>query len=123
MLNVWPDSSLRTRERVQKERYGMKDIAREILIQAGLTGVKQIFGNFHDGSSGYCALGVLGYDNGDYLNHALLDQKYGLIAPAFCPECGILAGMEFELIAHLNDSHEFDFLTIARKMPVSEEGG
>ena len=107
----------------------MKQIAQEALIEAALKGVVQAFG----GPGGrlaknpqphepQCALQVI--------NKALERprdwrgmwlQRAGLQEPMAngCPECGALAGnTAWRIVGHLNDTHRFDLLTIATKMPV-----
>lgn len=95
----------------------MNDLARETLIQAGLTNVPQAFGYFRDGKA-KCALGVLGF--GEFMfNPQFRDlcERYDLDVEQEikCLECSVSCN-EFSLLMHYNDSHHFDFLTIARKM-------
>ena len=99
----------------------MNDRAREALIAAALSGVKQIKGRVHDGQGGHCALGVL---------HLAVHGGNELLALKCHPTlCGFEHfGAFFELdqceqteIIQRNDTDGWDFLTIARKIGVPEE--
>lgn len=96
------------------------------LVKAGLDGVPQAFGKIMDGEK-RCAFGVLGDSLGVPLttNTSISDREmdpvfdeYDISAgsPRQCPECGEELTSECSLIIHLNDTHKFDFLTIARKL-------
>lgn len=88
--------------------------AAEKLVQAALTGVRQITEGYADDDGGRCAAGVLGY-RAEKFDEAL-DAEYALGGPCLCPACGSELSCERALIIHLNDTHEWDFLTIARKL-------
>jgi hypothetical protein len=86
----------------------MNDRAREVLVQAALSGVRQIKGRASDGRGGYCAVGVLKLyhrDKTQYWTHAydISDEEWGEIIRA-------------------NDNLGWDFITIARKVGVKDEG-
>lgn len=97
----------------------MNDQGREALVQAALRGVRQIRAKFADEHGGRCALGVLADAAG--LNPLVepwsdTERAYGLdLTKQPCALCGFM-GTESQTIAHLNDIHELDFLTIARKV-------
>lgn len=86
----------------------MNDRAREALVAAALSGVKQIKGAFADDDGGRCALGVL-IDAWQKDNALPIDEW-----------AEISAG-DAKLIQDANDILEWDFLTIARKIGVKEE--
>lgn len=98
----------------------MNDLAREKLIQAQMSGVKQIYLKLNYGD-GRCALGALGFRSDQTKEECIaLSKTYDLKSyNGFrrCEECGYPAVSEKSLITHLNDFHHYDFLTIARKMP------
>jgi hypothetical protein len=105
----------------------MNERGAEVLEAAAMKGTKQIKGRRSDGLDGYCALGIL-----DAARTRNVRQEFGLTTPVSgCPECGAMVhpgpynpGMpiadEDSLIAHLNNDHDWDFLTIARKLGPSE---
>ena len=99
----------------------MNELARQKLIEAALSGVRQIKGNYTDGRGGFCAMGVLGWADPDKnaIDHVvMMSEQYGLIAYADCPfECGKSRMAQRDLVIHLNDDHDLDFLGIAHKMP------
>ena len=98
----------------------MNEQAREALVSASLQGVRQIRGIFWNGKGGYCALGVLAKSLG--LEGSRIEPWYKTEHGAElsqerlqCPACNFM-GVESLVISHMNDDHEFDFLTIARKL-------
>ena len=92
----------------------MNERAVEVLVKAAMDGVRQIRGEMTDPDGGRCALGALGFTNTSSFAIALM---YGMsFAPMMCPECSVAFSDEIGLIAHLNDFHGWDFLTIARKL-------
>ena len=96
----------------------MNEAAREKLIRAQMAGVEQVKGRLGEGKA-LCAIGVLlNWENWRMAHWKDLETRWGVsFSQAVpCPECGERR-REANLIAHLNDEHEFDFLTIARKMP------
>lgn len=102
----------------------MNDVARNKLVQAQLDGVNQIRYHYSK-SDGKCAMGVLGFRvNDNVVQRSQLFKEYGFnfddvgYMKLSCPgECGKRFTLEADLVVHLNDDHEWDFLTIARKMP------
>ena len=99
----------------------MNDRAREALVAAGLKGVRQIKGALYDPRGGRCAMGVI--QEAGAWDVSLRRPLDG------CPECGAKhqtyhASMpirtEEDLIIHLNNDHGWDFLTIARKVDVTD---
>ena len=104
----------------------MNTKAREALVAAALSGRPQIRGRYHrEDGLGDCALGILHELDPSHTllicgveNHAAI----GLTdTPVKCPVEGCQRRLrEVGLVAHLNDEHEWDFLTIARKFPGGE---
>jgi len=98
----------------------------DALIQAGLRGDKQVEGAFvRDG--GACAVGTmmlaLGFggmfgiaDLDDAVYALASEYEIDLLKPVTCPECHQSVGSELCRIAHMNDKHHWDFITIARKL-------
>ena len=101
----------------------MNERAREVLVKAALDGVKQVRGSYVTGTA-MCALGVLAHalcGNADVVQvgEQEFSEATGIsfaISAQECPACGKVRSSEFALIYHLNDEHELDFLTIARKV-------
>jgi hypothetical protein len=101
----------------------VNELGREKLVAAALKGVKQIKGDYYrDG--GFCAMGVLGVDNpNDARDEFAVCDEYGIDYRAVgrvCEVCQERVGTELCLIIHLNDYHDMDFLTIARKVGTNE---
>ena len=97
----------------------MNDKAREALVAAALTGVKQIKNRLDDGKTGRCAMGVLYESVGLDLHWNLFDKDmYGKIMRAR-RKLG-LTGMECLEIMDANDNLGWDFLTIARKIGTND---
>ena len=106
----------------------MNQEARNKLVEAELSGVKQIKGSFTS-RNGQCALGVLGCS--ELGNNSQVYVRYQLTQRA--PNCPFLGtDLEIEschksrhseagLVIHLNDGHGLSFLDIARKFPESTE--
>ena len=97
----------------------MNGKAADVLRQAQMDGVPQIKG--HYGSSlttGVCGLGALGFrDDTSPLETRRLIREYGLEPAGDCPQCNRrFFHNQADLIAHLNDDHGFDFITIANKL-------
>ena len=103
----------------------MNELARQKLIEAALSGVRQIKGRYHDDDGGRCAMGVLGVRSSEIGQQSNVDQvckTYGVGIHSDderlpCPGCGRMYVAEIVLIIHLNDDHDLDFLEIAHKMP------
>lgn len=92
----------------------MNDLARETLVKAAMTGVRQIRGQLYEWDGGFCAVGVLLHALGDMgstymtwasplLHTKLLHTKYDI------------SKKEYFEIVRANDDLRWDFLTIARK--------
>lgn len=106
----------------------MEERAREALVAAALAGRPQITGLFHS-PKGDCAIGILhdlveGHKREACasldvpLDELSLTMGLGQYNRTCLVEgCNHFFSYETALIAHLNDSHGWDFLTIARKMP------
>ena len=105
----------------------MNQRAVDALVGAAMRGVPQIKDKFGDDAGGRCVMGVL-LDSAGMLEQTgrlraectIYDimGMFGLSYDAVeCPECGVEchAG-EDDLLMHLNDTHEWDFLSIARKL-------
>jgi len=95
----------------------------EALVAAAMRGQPQGHGAYIT-AEGLCAFGVLAQALG-WSTTAEIDRSFVLLArayeidmqqPRICPECGKETSSEGILIVHLNDSHQFDWLTIARKL-------
>ena len=105
--------------------------AYDLLVAAALRGQKQAYGQYEDEDGGLCALGVLGWRRAmpassleEEMQFArACAQRVGLYRSPLtaCPECASTRTTETNLLIHLNDDHKFDFLTIANKMPITEE--
>jgi len=107
------------------------DDAKELLVAATLRGHPQRFFGMHSTPliSGDCAAGVLHLSLHETQEQALACQDpfyevikaFQLDQPSVCPLCSSIGfSTTFNLgnlIVHLNDTHGFDFLTIARKLP------
>lgn len=92
----------------------MNGKAVEVLVGAAMRGEKQAFGAFRVGDA-ICAYEALRRAPRPRYAHtgtffALSKERCA------CPECGIVQYNEQSLIFHLNDNHQCDFLTIARKL-------
>jgi hypothetical protein len=97
----------------------------DALIDAGMTGVRQLRNRGTDNAGGYCAAALL------YVRGLLGELEKTEIAQ--CPECaatrytdggqpGVRLRNEMNLIVHLNNDHEWDFISIARKLgPKSDD--
>lgn len=94
----------------------------DALVAAALSGQRQIRGKLSD-TTGLCALGVL-YDTlyprnmrgGLEANEDDVVSSFELSREASkCPDCEAIL-TEASMLVHLNDVHEWDFLTIARKL-------
>lgn len=106
----------------------MNTKARKALVAAALSGRPQIRGAFHRRGLGLgdCAVGIL--HELDPLHDELwccvsIPSVIGLsTATTTCPVegCPYQDG-ETELVIHLNDTHLWDFLTIARKFPEEKD--
>lgn len=99
----------------------MNGKAADMLRKAQMDGVPQIKG--HYGSSlttGVCGLGALGFREEISVRQTrALMKKYSLdghAGHAVCPECGCGFSNQASVIAHMNDNHGFDFITIANKL-------
>ena len=93
----------------------MNDRAREALVQAALTGVKQIKHRLDDGKTGRCAMGVL-------------YEAAGFNLDTLCYEDTLKARRKLSLktsdileIMDANDNKGWDFLQIARKIGTNDE--
>lgn len=112
----------------------MNQEARDKLVEAELSGVKQIRGALVT-KDGKCALGVLGV-NEDASNIQQIRDLYGLNGLAkrcpfygtenerpacfyYSPASRFEVLVESSLVIHLNDVHHLSFLDIARKFPES----
>ena len=95
----------------------MNERARNALISASMAGVKQIKGSLRDTEGGMCALGVMREAAGVNFSIILNWNEY-----CYLLKWAEMDGEEFDLIAEANDILEWDFLTIARKIGVKEEG-
>lgn len=103
----------------------------EVLVQAAMRGVKQIKNHLSDGQGGMCANGVLisALGRGQLTNPdqwRKYQQEYGISLetdPRTCQLCYRDFQSEAGHIAHLNDYHDMDFLTIARKLGGSNDLG
>lgn len=111
----------------------LNDLGRQILVDAALKGRHQIYSKLHSGT-GSCALGQFHLAKHDYDEmKAIMCQslqcvfnayeEVGLVGKEQCCVCTIcennenpLLFNEKDLILHLNDVHQLDFLTIARKV-------
>lgn len=120
----------------------MNERGREALVQAALSGRRQIFGEFHEYQpDGDCAVGVLHRALGRWhWWHPIhwfqpvpflaclkkIDRVFGLAQTgAVCERCqspGKSWWSEMNLLLHLNDGHRADFLEIARKAPEAQPG-
>ena len=94
----------------------MDQRAIDALVAAGLNNRPQVFGTLHRGE-GACALGVI-------LAAEVREERWWTVEPRWaswsdpqvsCPHCEQY-GTEAWLIVHCNDVHQWDFLTIARKL-------
>mgnify|MGYP001583116183 CR=1 FL=1 len=108
----------------------MNQEARDKLVEAELSGVKQIRGAFSN-INGKCALGVLGFGLEGYSVTELI-KRYGFLTTSLvtCPFLHTslqvaswcsnrMSGTQ--LVVNFNDDHGFSFLDIARKFPESLE--
>ena len=102
----------------------MNQQARDVLRQAWLDGVPQIFNRRSDSKGGYCVAGVL-WD----LYHV---SWHNYKEVSSCPVCGTtkytnagipnhLLRTEVDLLVHYNNDHKFDFGKIAEIMPQDNE--
>lgn len=95
----------------------MNEKAIAALVDAAMRGVRQIRYRLNDNQGGFCAVGVISAANAQW--SGMYDKRFH-----GCPFCGILNDAYYKmpihseavLIIHLNNDHEWDFLTIARKM-------
>ena len=95
----------------------MNEEAREALVAAEMRGQRQIKDRFNSGD-GLCALGVLGWREGQAFLDDFLKPHWGFSSNRLqCPFCERVVLEETRLVAHFNDDHDFSFLDIARKMP------
>ena len=96
----------------------MNDRAREALVAAALNGTPQIRGALRDQKDGRCALGVLCEAAGFFMPAGvnIIDTEDILESWA---ECSLQEATE---IVRANDALRWDFLTIARKIGVKDEG-
>lgn len=99
-----------------------------VLVDAAMRGQKQVRGMFYDGQGGMCASAVLSEalnrragvgESWSWDSLAVITEAYDLTGWRKCPECGDKMH-DLNLVAHLNDAHSADFLTIARKMASPE---
>ena len=97
----------------------MNERGRQVLIDAAMTGVRQIKYRLTDETGGFCALGILYYA----LKWAAdPTEDFDLGGKVSACSCGAQClRNEADLMVHYNNDHGFDFLTIANKMPVTEE--
>ena len=90
----------------------MNDLAREVLVRAGMDRVSQIKGSYMDGLGGLCAIGVLA----TYLDFKPMTEK---IIGAGWRDAAILkynlTSEEENQVVRLNDAG-VDFIGIARKV-------
>lgn len=96
----------------------------EVLVAAAMRGQKQARGGFYDEQGGMCAGAVLAealgltvkYRTG-WVKPALeaVEEIYDLHGRFQCPLCKE-SRVGVKIIVHLNDHHQADFLTIARKL-------
>lgn len=102
----------------------MNSKAADALRQAALSGMPQVKYAQDDGNGGHCAVGAI--------SMALIGQcyDYWTLAPLagfkptamYCPVCkSHQSRNEGWLIAHLNNDHSWDFLTIANKLEVPDD--
>ena len=112
----------------------MNQEAVDVLVAAALAGRRQVYGRLSTSGGGRCALGFLCeaaglvHEDGSVYYKPEILGRYGLsprlrVNPmgndVACLTCsGALH--EPTLITHLNDDHEWDLLTIARKLGPSE---
>jgi len=102
----------------------LTDEAREALVQAALRGTEQCFGHVRDGDA-RCAMGAITEAlNGipgwsDRVRPRVFVRGPMVTCPATAHD-GAPCGRQFlrspSLLVHLNDSHRWDFLTIATKL-------
>ena len=93
------------------------DEIKDILHAAGMNrDIYQLFHKVHDGSNGYCAVGVI-RNNCDPILRSWL-YKTANLKQASCVECDepFLSERVRDIIVHLNDVHRYDFITIANKL-------
>ena len=99
----------------------MNQHGRDVLRKAAMDGIPQIKGHIAT-PDGYCAFGVLEKAMIESSTNLWLTDLYSLSYEAVvCPVCNVSSHGESNLIMHLNDLHDMDFLGIAEKMPVSPE--
>ena len=95
----------------------------DVLMKAALAGRPQAYGKIRAESGARCALGYLAeplnlvFDDSWW---AALHVAYGLTYVVQCPQCNKGPMPEVFAIMHLNDTHRWDLLTIARKLGPSE---
>jgi hypothetical protein len=94
----------------------MNDRAREALVAAALSGIPQTRGEYYNHHGGRCAMGVL-LDVVDYWNGPLMAQ---MDARECLYKNFAIGAREHEQIRVANDSKGWDFLTIARKIGVTD---
>ena len=97
----------------------MNDKAREALVAAALSGVKQIKFALQDSDGGRCANGVLMEACTGVAPHQI---NWTTFNPSRFWEWGGLSLKEEDEIVHANNVLGWDFLTIARKIGVNDEG-
>jgi hypothetical protein len=88
----------------------MNELAREALVTAALTGVRQIKGLFKDADGGMCAMQVI---HEAYKN---IDPHYQVLPNTW------ISLEECWQVLNANDNLGWDFLTIARKIGVQDNG-
>ena len=98
----------------------MNDVARDILVEAALKGVKQARGCFRDGNGSFCAMGVLyqklaDMDLGTWDEEGFDTWRADAVERTF----GVTP-LEQAAIVRANDVLNWDFLTIARKIGVND---
>lgn len=109
----------------------MNELGRERLREAAIKNVRQIKFKSFDDDGGYCATGWLAYVNGEMSWTWHQYDLYGRIDG--CPECKaktrsyedgfgtIIIDSELQLMVHYNNEHGYDWLQIAKAMPVTDD--
>jgi len=94
----------------------MNERAREVLVKAALDGVPQWFRGVPTTAGDRAKCAVIALSDAIPVN-ADIYTAYDLSrTPQRCSVCDWSATDEALLLIHLNDTHRFDFLTIARKV-------
>ena len=87
------------------------------LVAAALRGVRQIKHKYRDDEGGLCGLGVLEEAIGARGHPLLVMDVYDLAGRVTACQHGCRwRSQEYQLLVHLNDVHNYDFLALARKL-------